>query len=332
MEVHVVQKGDTLWKISRQYGISFEELKRVNAHLANPDYIVPGMKIFLPNHVTGNADKKQPTGNHEHTKKTEEKPVTKPQIPKEELPKQKKPTPEVSPPKKPVEPKPVPPKPVPPKPTPENPKLQPKPEPVPPIQQQPTPPMQQFPTFPVVGIPCGWLPIYDADCFPHMHPNHMHPMPTPLPQLPQLPVQPESSHYQNHHRPTKPKITDEWQQIETPMIEEEVIVERPKPPTSKPKPEPLPVPLPAPQGPQFENSMPMPMPMPMPMQQHHWGCMHCGGQQGHAGHPSRCGCGNFHPMPMRPHHPHCNTCHQPIQRMPEMMPYPMQNHNWHGTQ
>ena len=39
---------DTLWKIARQYGIPFEELKRVNAHLANPDYIVPGMKIFLP--------------------------------------------------------------------------------------------------------------------------------------------------------------------------------------------------------------------------------------------------------------------------------------------
>ncbi|MBB4825833.1 morphogenetic protein associated with SpoVID [Sporosarcina luteola] len=48
MEVHVVVKGDTLWKIARQYGIPFEDLKRVNAHLANPDYIVPGMKIFLP--------------------------------------------------------------------------------------------------------------------------------------------------------------------------------------------------------------------------------------------------------------------------------------------
>ena len=41
VEVHIVVKGDTLWKIARQYGIPFEELKRVNAHLANPDYIVP---------------------------------------------------------------------------------------------------------------------------------------------------------------------------------------------------------------------------------------------------------------------------------------------------
>lgn len=48
MRVHIVQKGDTLWKIAKQYGIGFEELKRLNAQLANPDYIVPGMEIFLP--------------------------------------------------------------------------------------------------------------------------------------------------------------------------------------------------------------------------------------------------------------------------------------------
>ncbi|MFJ7731398.1 LysM peptidoglycan-binding domain-containing protein [Lysinibacillus sp. NPDC097231] len=48
MRIHIVQKGDTLWKIAKEYGISFEELKRLNAHLANPDYIVPGMEIILP--------------------------------------------------------------------------------------------------------------------------------------------------------------------------------------------------------------------------------------------------------------------------------------------
>ena len=48
MRVHIVQKGDTLWKIAKQYSIGFEELKRLNAHLANPDYIVPGMEIYLP--------------------------------------------------------------------------------------------------------------------------------------------------------------------------------------------------------------------------------------------------------------------------------------------
>ena len=49
MQTHIVVKGDTLWKISRNYGVSFEDLKKVNAHLANPEYIVPGMKIFIPN-------------------------------------------------------------------------------------------------------------------------------------------------------------------------------------------------------------------------------------------------------------------------------------------
>lgn len=49
MRVHIVQKGDTLWKIAKQYSVGFDELKRLNAHLANPDYIVPGMEIYLPN-------------------------------------------------------------------------------------------------------------------------------------------------------------------------------------------------------------------------------------------------------------------------------------------
>ena len=48
MQIHIVKKGDTLWKISREYGVSFDDLKKINAHLANPEYIVPGMKIFIP--------------------------------------------------------------------------------------------------------------------------------------------------------------------------------------------------------------------------------------------------------------------------------------------
>jgi len=52
LQVHIVKKGDTLWKISREYGVSFDEVKRLNAHLANPDYIVPGMKIFIPDMKT----------------------------------------------------------------------------------------------------------------------------------------------------------------------------------------------------------------------------------------------------------------------------------------
>ena len=107
VKVHVVQKGDTLWKISRQYGISFEDLKRVNAHLANPDYIVPGMKIFLPDKAKGMGEVKQPSTGAGQVKKTEKAPITKTAPPKVEskVSKQPKPLPKVpKPPKVPTKP------------------------------------------------------------------------------------------------------------------------------------------------------------------------------------------------------------------------------------
>ncbi|MFC4320928.1 SafA/ExsA family spore coat assembly protein [Litchfieldia salsa] len=48
MKIHIVQKGDTLWKISQKYGVDFEELKKLNSQLSNPDMIMPGMKIKIP--------------------------------------------------------------------------------------------------------------------------------------------------------------------------------------------------------------------------------------------------------------------------------------------
>lgn len=48
MQTHTVQKGDTLWKIAKMYGVDFEELKAANPQLANPDLIMPGMKIIIP--------------------------------------------------------------------------------------------------------------------------------------------------------------------------------------------------------------------------------------------------------------------------------------------
>lgn len=48
MKIHIVQRGDTLWSIAEKHQVSFEEVKKLNAHLANPDMIVPGMKIKLP--------------------------------------------------------------------------------------------------------------------------------------------------------------------------------------------------------------------------------------------------------------------------------------------
>ncbi len=56
MKIHVVQKGDTLWNISKKYGVDFEELKKMNTQLSNPDMIMPGMKIKVP---TGNVPVKK---------------------------------------------------------------------------------------------------------------------------------------------------------------------------------------------------------------------------------------------------------------------------------
>ena len=48
MKIHIVQKGDTLWKLAEKYGVDFEQLKAANAQLSNPDMIMPGMKIKIP--------------------------------------------------------------------------------------------------------------------------------------------------------------------------------------------------------------------------------------------------------------------------------------------
>lgn len=98
LTVHIVQKGDTLWKIAKQYQIPFDEIKRLNAHLANPDYIVPGMEIFLPDTAKLNKAKKEtpmdtkamPTPQSPPKK---EMPIPAPQTPpKKEMPVKEKPT------------------------------------------------------------------------------------------------------------------------------------------------------------------------------------------------------------------------------------------------
>ncbi|MCF6092727.1 SafA/ExsA family spore coat assembly protein [Microaerobacter geothermalis] len=48
LKIHVVQKGDTLWKLSKKYQVEFETLKKVNSHLKDPDVLRPGMKIKIP--------------------------------------------------------------------------------------------------------------------------------------------------------------------------------------------------------------------------------------------------------------------------------------------
>lgn len=54
MKIHTVQKGDTLWKISKMHGISLESLIAANPQITNPDKIDVGMPINVPvNGVNG---------------------------------------------------------------------------------------------------------------------------------------------------------------------------------------------------------------------------------------------------------------------------------------
>ncbi|WP_416149201.1 SafA/ExsA family spore coat assembly protein [Salipaludibacillus sp. HK11] len=105
MKIHIVQKGDTLWKISKKYGVDFEQLKTMNQQLANPDMIMPGMKINIPS--SGNMNVKK----NEQQKK--EYPV------KKEMPVKEKPIPKQPEVKKPVAPPPPPMAPAPPVPPPQ---------------------------------------------------------------------------------------------------------------------------------------------------------------------------------------------------------------------
>ena len=54
MKVHTVQKGDTLWKISKLNGISLEALIAANPQIPNPDHIDVGMQVNIPDGNTAN--------------------------------------------------------------------------------------------------------------------------------------------------------------------------------------------------------------------------------------------------------------------------------------
>lgn len=48
MKIHIVQKGDTLFEIAKNYGVNFEDIVKLNSQLSSPDMIMPGMKIKIP--------------------------------------------------------------------------------------------------------------------------------------------------------------------------------------------------------------------------------------------------------------------------------------------
>ena len=48
-DIHVVQKGESLWKISQFYGVDFQELLDMNFQFENPDLIHPNDEVGIPN-------------------------------------------------------------------------------------------------------------------------------------------------------------------------------------------------------------------------------------------------------------------------------------------
>ncbi len=74
MKIHIVQKGDTLWTIAKKYGVNFEELKKMNAQLSNPDLIMPGMKIKVPT-LAGMPNKEMPKSGTVQKEKKVEQPI-----------------------------------------------------------------------------------------------------------------------------------------------------------------------------------------------------------------------------------------------------------------
>lgn len=79
MKIHIVQQGDTLWKLAKKYNVDFEQLKVVNSHLSNPDVIMPGMKIKIP---TGGVPVKKQIAKKEESIQAKEQPK---EAPKKEV-------------------------------------------------------------------------------------------------------------------------------------------------------------------------------------------------------------------------------------------------------
>ncbi|MFS0727381.1 LysM peptidoglycan-binding domain-containing protein [Paenibacillus sp. 1P07SE] len=48
MKIHIVKQGDSLFQLAGKYGVTVEELLKLNPDIANPDEIQVGMKIKIP--------------------------------------------------------------------------------------------------------------------------------------------------------------------------------------------------------------------------------------------------------------------------------------------
>lgn len=59
MRIYIVQKGDSLDKIAKKHHVQIEDIMHLNSHISNAEYIVPGMKIKLPNQTAQTIQKQE---------------------------------------------------------------------------------------------------------------------------------------------------------------------------------------------------------------------------------------------------------------------------------
>lgn len=196
MKIHTVQKGDTLWKIAKQYNVDFKELLRINTQIKNPDRIMPGMKVKIPSvHIP-----LRPYGNPGHNRPTNPKkevPITPPQpeAEQEELPQLEAEQEELPRRLEELEQPPVQEAPIPQMPIQQQP-IQPTPQP--PMQQQmptqPTPqPQQILPQIPIMPPMQPQMPAQppmQRPAQPPMQPQMPMQRPAQPPMQPQMPIQP----------------------------------------------------------------------------------------------------------------------------------------------
>ncbi|MEG1500750.1 MAG: SafA/ExsA family spore coat assembly protein [Clostridiales bacterium] len=72
MLIYIVKKGDTLWQISKKFGISLEALIAANTQLADPNEIMPGDRIYLPDIVHKNLQHRQDNNPHLQKEKADD--------------------------------------------------------------------------------------------------------------------------------------------------------------------------------------------------------------------------------------------------------------------
>lgn len=48
MNHHIIKKGETLWSIAQHYDLTLAELLAANPQINDPNNVMPGMRLFLP--------------------------------------------------------------------------------------------------------------------------------------------------------------------------------------------------------------------------------------------------------------------------------------------